>query len=111
LAVLQVNPMMAVADVLDDSADLSGNTSFSPFTPMQALLRERQNKSPLQSDTALEANIGGGGRIVEPPRPRPRQLGWDRPPFFVYSLLAFSGLSAGALWLASRRLSVPKAAP
>jgi ABC-type transport system involved in multi-copper enzyme maturation permease subunit len=110
LAVLQFNPLMAVADVLDDSADITnGGSGFSPFTPMQALLRERQNRTPqARSGAGFQAV---GGQVVEQQPQKPRKLGLDRPPFFAYSLLLFAGLSAGSLWLASRRLSVPKPAP
>ena len=44
--ILQVNPFMTMADVLDRRADIvSGGNSLSPFSPMQTLLSERSGES------------------------------------------------------------------
>lgn len=125
--VLQVNPYMAVASVLDRSDDLfSGGSGFSPFTPMQALIRERGDDDA----TGREVRVVEQGRaevLVEPGRegvvidappgvqapleqaPAPRNP-LNRVPFVVFSLLGYAGLSAGALWASARRLSVPRPA-
>jgi hypothetical protein len=111
LVVLQFNPLMPVADVLDDRGDIFSGNGLSPFTPMQALLRERQSREPLFNATvAIQADVNG---VPAGPQPqaRPRKLGLSRVPFYVYSLAAYAGLSALSLWLASRRLAVPKASP
>lgn len=100
--VLQANPLMAVADVLDDDADvLTGGSSFSPFTPMQALLRERQDRR------AIEVfNPGGFGqeRLEDPPV-------LNQVPFVVYSLVVYAVMVLGSLLWAARRVAVPREAP
>lgn len=125
--VLQVNPFMAVASVLDRSDDLfSGGSGFSPFTPMQALINERgddddagrevrvaeQGQAEVIMDDfgreqVIEAPAGVQGPLEQAPGPR-NPL--NRVPFVVFSLLAYAGLSAGALWASARRLSVPRPA-
>ena len=101
--VLHVNPLMAVADVLDDDADvLTGGSSFSPFTPMQALLRERQERR------AFEVFDGGAfpaeAKVEDVPV-------LNRVPFVVYSLVVFAGLIVISLLWSARRVSVPTGAP
>lgn len=102
-AVLQVNPFMAMADVLDERADVvSGGSSFSPFTPMQALLSERDD-----TDDIVMFGVEDG--IADDVEPR-RATGLNGVPFIAFSLLAYAGIGAGAIFLAARRLDLPKAA-
>jgi ABC-type transport system involved in multi-copper enzyme maturation permease subunit len=117
--VLQVNPFMAVADVLDDQEDiLSGGSGFSPFTPMQALLRERDKaEERIQNGQAGVIIDGPGPPGLRAPvvqrrdgRVAPRERPLNTVPFFAFSLLAYAGLAAGSLALAARRLAVPRAA-
>ena len=99
--VLQVNPFMAMADVLDRRADLlSGGSGFSPFSPMQALLRERNG----QSD-GFGVVVGDQFGIDDS-----EAEGLNKVPFIVYALVAYAGLGTGALALAARRIDLPKAA-
>lgn len=103
--VLQVNPFMAMADVLDSRADVvSGGGSFSPFSPMQALLRERQDRD---EDGVFFEEVEGGPPVPAAPKRRPVR-GFNRVPFIVYALLAYAGLGAGSVALAARRLDLPK---
>jgi hypothetical protein len=101
--VLQLNPFMAMADVLDDRGDLfsSGNT-FSPFSPLQSLLRQR---SATDEGIAAIGFRGGPNAIAQP---RPRATGLNSVPFIYFSLLAYAGLAAGSIALAARRLDLPK---
>jgi ABC-2 type transport system permease protein len=100
--VLQANPLMAVADVLDDDADvLSGGSSFSPFTPMQALLRERQNE---RAFNVFDTTGFPQERVAEVPL-------LNRVPFVVYSLLVYAAMVLVSLFLAARRVALPRAMP
>lgn len=126
--VLQVNPFMAVASVLDRGDDLfSGGSGLSPFTPMQALIGERGDDDDTARDEVRVVEQGQGevfmddsgrARVVDAPpgvqAPPERTAGprnpLNRVPFVVFSLLAYAGLSAGALWASARRLSVPRPA-
>lgn len=114
-AVLQVNPFMAVADVLDDAADEnSGGSSFSPFTPMQSLLRDREQASEERFTRGERAVIvGPDGLRRLGPRPQRDAVGrgLNAVPFVVFSLLAYAGIAAGSLALAARRLHVPRWSP
>jgi len=106
--VLQVNPFMAMADVLDTRADVvSGGDSFSPFSPMQALLRERQDRD---EDELFFEDVQGGPPVPQA-RPERPVRGLNRVPFIVFALAAYAGLGAGALALAAHRLDLPKDAP
>ena len=102
-AVLQLNPFMAMADVLDRRADIvSGGNSFSPFSPLQELLRRREG-----SEGFVDAFVNEAGEVER--RARNDASGLNRVPFVLLSLLAYAGVGAGALWLAARRLDLPKA--
>jgi len=108
LLVLQVNPFMAMADVLDSRADVvSGGSSFSPFTPMQALLRERQERE--SGDEVMFEAEGDMQVPVAVPGPDRPVRGLNRVPFVLFSLAAYAGLGVGALALAARRIDLPKA--
>lgn len=103
---LVVNPFMAVADVLDARPDdFAGSFGASPFTPMQSLLRERNNPdfAFLQNDLVTD-----GPNAAVPAIGRRAPL-LDRIPFWIESLMAWAVLSIGALALAARRLSLPRA--
>lgn len=103
--VLQLNPFMAMADVLDRRADvLSGGSSFSPFSPMQSLLAQRSG----ESERFVGAPQGIDGGIVDVEEDA---TGLNAVPFVVFALLAYAGLGAGALALAARRIDLPKASP
>lgn len=58
--VLAANPFMAVAGVLDPRDDLFGGSGASPFTPLQLLLEQRDQRS--QGDLAEE----GAGAVPGP---------------------------------------------
>jgi len=101
---------MAVADVLDDSSDvLSGGSGLSPFTPFQALLRTRA-----EDRNGRVAGFGGGpvgfenGVAINRPGAAPRTGPLNGVPFVAFALAAYSGISAGSLALAARRLAVPR---
>ena len=96
--VLQLNPFMTMADVLDRRADIiSGGNSVSPFSPMQSLLAERNGES---------IGFDGDGANVQEDA-----TGLNGVPFVIFSLLAYAGIGTGAIALAARRIDLPKDAP
>jgi hypothetical protein len=108
-ALLQLNPFMAMADVLDRRADLlSGGSSLSPFSPMQALLGERRGES---DDFVPAPPPGVDGGFVDVQDDSSDATGLNRVPFVVFALLAYAGLGTGALALAARRIDLPKDSP
>ena len=120
--VLHLNPLMAVADVLDSEADIfSGGSTVSPFTPMQMLLRVRQEET-FESSVRQEitTTVDENGVVTEEFSSDDVANDIDREdkvpllnrvPFVVYSLIAYALMSAGSVAWASYRIAVPKAAP
>ena len=116
-AVLQVNPFMAVASVLDSRADeVSG--SVSPFSSMQSLIEQR-NRTEVRGVGQMAARVGPDGfeeridgevqraRVEE----RERRGTLNGVPFELFALLGYAGMIAGSLALATRVLHVPRVAP
>lgn len=108
--VLVLNPFMAVADVLDRQPDqLSG---ASPFTPMQFLLRERENPPGRFVEGGGDIRIiepVPGQAVVEDVRRRPAHVPLShRVPLWIESLVAFALVGFTAIALAARRLRLPR---
>jgi ABC-2 type transport system permease protein len=101
--VLQLNPFMAMADVLDERADIVSGGGFSPFEPMQSLLRQRSDGGFRAAVDNVVFDEVGNDRIVQ------RQPGTlNEVPFIVFALLGYAGVTAGSIWQAGRRLDLPK---
>lgn len=109
---LTPNPFAAVSDVLEGREGEFEDTAGSPFTPMQALLRERTSEDE-EEEFDEEVVIGPDGAPVpvspleRRPAP-PEKTGLDRVPFWALSLGAYALVGLSSLVLARRRLSVPK---
>lgn len=102
-AVLWVNPLMATADVLSRS---EGGNDFvpSPFTPLQELIRQRQEVEGI----VAQAFVGDPDvAVLRAPEPSRRPSLLNRIPFWLLSLACYAALSAGGLALACRRLRTP----
>ncbi len=122
-AVLWLNPLMATADVVN--RPVGGQTFPSPFTPLQELIKQRQERPGFPAGSAFDSGVGvaevvgpeGGPVVVPEPAPVPGQLLLaetpfrpsllNRIPFWVFSLALYVALSAGGLFLACRRLHTP----
>lgn len=124
-AVLMANPFMAMADVLDRGPD--GENDSTPFTGLQSMLEERdrgdllvsRSDGPTVVVSGTTIPFGGSGLPAPPPPnvggapvavPGQRQPLLDRPPLWTEALVSWGLLTALCLWLASRRLRVPRAA-
>lgn len=127
MAVLALNPFVAVAGVLEARGE--GDTpAGSPFTPLQFLLDQRDPEH--EAVQVRERAVGGrgGGDLGEvddvvviddgtDPFAGDEEAGGDRRrrdplsrvPFWVLSLAAYAGLVAVSLVVGSRRLALPKA--
>ncbi|HVE67159.1 MAG TPA: ABC transporter permease subunit, partial [Solirubrobacteraceae bacterium] len=106
--VLQLNPFMAVASVLDDPGD--GQGGFSPFEPMQSLLRQRSEPQNPAFVAARQVGPDGEFRDFEAQR-EPRPSGLNQLPFSALALLGYAVVIVGSLALAAYVLQVPRAAP
>ena len=101
--VLQLNPFMAMADVLDERADIVSGGGFSPFEPLQSLLRERsEGRDRFVVDDVVFDDQGGNQIVQGDPGPL------NGVPFIVFALAGYAGLVAAAIWQAGRRLDLPK---
>jgi ABC-type transport system involved in multi-copper enzyme maturation permease subunit len=114
-AVLLVNPVFAVADVIGGRhQSLSGGGS--PFTPAQELLRRRDKGHEIFDDVSAGGDAGGGFVVNDgngivarraPVQGPVRHVRGRRVPFWLASLLTWAVIIAGSLTLAARRLRAP----
>jgi ABC-2 type transport system permease protein len=120
-AVLLVNPVFAVADVIGGRHQaLQGGGS--PFTPAQELLRRRDKGHEVFDDVGVGVGgvgpVGPGGSFVvtdgngivarqAPVQGPVRQVRGRRVPFWLASLLTWAVIVAGSLTLAARKLRAP----
>lgn len=115
-AVLQLNPFMAVASVLDSRADRFSGSSLSPFSPMQQLIRQRDKDEFEEVARQGEVRLGPDGVMEQGGRDdfiqrRSGPRGLNTVPFAVFALLGYAGVIAGSLAISTYRLHVPRLAP
>lgn len=98
-----INPYLALVSAVEAPLELGQDAFFaSPFTPFEAHLLQRQ-------DVGAEAVFGGGG--IEPGRIRienGRQfVTYSRLPLWIWSVVAYVGLTLLSLWRASAIVAAP----
>lgn len=108
--ILALNPVFAVADVIGGRhQSLPGG---SPFTPAQAVLREREEGDTFSARNDVEVFADPNGNIIR----RPPQFQGQAPPnernvpFWVWSMLSWAVVIGLSMLIASRRLRAPRAA-
>ncbi|MGH9150136.1 MAG: ABC transporter permease [Acidimicrobiales bacterium] len=100
-AVLLLNPLVATADLVGETANFTGGAS--PFDGLKSMIDNDDG-----GDAVGQALVGPDGREIVVGAPaQARQPGDPLLPFWLKALVLWAGLSLGTLALAARRLRLP----